>query len=83
MRLYNRYIITIAILFILSTAILVASGINTLGIYYVIYIVEAFIVTELYRRFIPRARHGLNVVSIILLCGFVPVVILNFIKLLA
>ena len=83
MLIYNRYIITIAILFVLSTAILAASGINTFGIYYVIYIVEAFIVTELYRHLIPQTRRGLNVVSIILLVGFLPVIMLQFIRLLA
>ena len=82
MRLYNRYIITIAILFVVSTPILVAIGIKTFGVYYVIYIVEAFIVTALYKHFSPRARRGLNVVSIVLLFGFLPVIILQFIKLL-
>lgn len=83
MRLYNRYIITIATLLIVTTAILTAFGVNSLAIYYVIYIIEAFIVTELYRQFSPRARRGLNIVSIILLGGFVPIIILQFVKLLA
>ncbi len=83
MRLYNRYIITIATLLIVTTAILVAFGVNSLAIYYVIYIIEAFIVTELYRQFGPRARRGLNIVSIILLGGFLPVIVLQFVKLLA
>ncbi len=83
MRMYNRYIITVAILLIVTTAILAAFGINSLGIYYVIYIIEAFIVTELYKQFSPRARRGLNIVSIILFGGFLPVIILQFVKLLA
>ena len=83
MLIYNRYIITIAILFVVSTAVLAAFGINTLAIYYIIYIIEAFIVTELYRHLIPRARRGLNMVSIILLGGFLSVIILQFIRLLA
>lgn len=83
MRLYNRYIITIATLLIVTTAILTAFGVNSLAIYYVIYIIEAFIVTELYRQFSPRARRGLNIVSIILLGGFVPIIVLQFVKLLA
>jgi len=83
MRLYNRYILTVATLLIVTTTILAAFGINSLDIYYVIYIIEAFIVTELYKQFSPRARRGLNIVSIILLGGFLPVIILQFVKLLA
>ena len=70
MRLYNRYIITVTILLIVTTVILTAFSVDSLDVYFIIYIIEAFIVTELYRHFSPRARRGMNLVCIILFVSF-------------
>ena len=83
MKIYNNYILIVAILFLLTTVSLVAMGQNALDIYYSIYIIEALIVTELYVYFNAKARRGLNFVSAILLGGFLFVVSLQVIKILA
>ena len=70
MKIYNNYILTIAILLLLTTVILAALGQSSLDIYYTVYIIEALIVTELYVYFNARARRGLNMVSAILFAGF-------------
>jgi hypothetical protein len=71
MRLYNRYVLTVAILLILTTVLLIATGQNSLDIYYTIYVIEALIVTELYVYFNNKARRGLTLVSAMLFGGFI------------
>ena len=83
MRIYNRYIITVAILLLLTTVILVALGIRSLDVYYTSYVMEALIITELYRHFSPRARSALNMVGIVLLVGFLLIALSRIIKMIA
>jgi len=82
-KIYNSYILIIAFLLLLTTVILVALGQNSLGVYYTIYIIEALIVTELYVYFNTKARRGLNLVSAILFGGFLFIVSLEVIRILA
>ena len=74
MKIYNNYIILAASLLLLTTVILAAYGVNSLDIYYTLYVVEALIVTELYVYFNARARRGLTVVSAVLFAGFLVIV---------
>ena len=83
MKIYNSYILIIAVLLLLTTVILVATGQNSLDIYYTIFVIEALIVTELYVYFNAKARRGLTMVSTILLGGFLVVVSLQVFKMLA
>lgn len=82
MKIYNSYIITVAALLFLTTVLLVATGQNSLDIYYTIYIIEALIVTELYVYFNAKVRRGLNLVAGILFGGFLGVVALQVINIL-
>jgi len=81
-KIYNNYILIIAVLLLLTTVILVAMGQNSLDIYYTVYVIEALIVTELYVYFNAKARRGLNLVSTILFGGFLVVVSLQVIRIL-
>ena len=83
MKIYNSYILIIAALLLLTTVILVAVGQNSLDIYYTVYVIEALIVTQIYVYFNAKARRGLNLVSTILFGGFLVVVSLQVIKILA
>ena len=74
LRIYNRYIASLALLLTLTTVILAAFGQDNLDIYYTVYVIEALALTELYVYFSPRARRGLNVVSGILFAGFMVIV---------
>ena len=82
MKIYNSYILTVATLLLLTTVILVATGQDSLDIYYTIYIIEALIVTELYVYFNAKVRRGLNLVACILFGGFLGVVALQVINIL-
>ncbi len=83
MEIYNRYILTIALLLLLTTVILIATGQNSLDIYYTVYVIEALIVTELYVHLNNKARRGLNLVSAMLFGGFVIALCLQVVKILA
>ena len=83
MKIYNRYILTVALLLLLTTIILIATGQNSLDIYYTIYVIEALIVTELYVYFNNKARRGLNLVSTVLFGGFAVALCLQVLKILA
>ncbi len=83
MRMYNHYVLTIALSLLLTTVILIATGQNSLDIYYTIYVIESFIVTELYAYFNNKARRGLTLVSTMLFGGFVIVLCFQALKILA
>jgi hypothetical protein len=82
-KIYNSYIIIVAVLLLLTTVVMVATGQNSLDIYYTVYVMEALIVTELYVYFNAKASRGLTGVSIILFGGFLVIVALQVIKILA
>jgi hypothetical protein len=79
-KIYNSYILIVAVLLLLTTVILVALRQNSLDIYYTVYIIEALVVTELYVYLNAKARRGLTMVSIILFSGFLVIVSLQVIK---
>jgi len=74
LRIYNRYIVSLALLLTLTTVILVTFGQDSLKIYYTLYVLEALALTELYVYFGPRARRELGVVSGLLSGGFVVII---------
>ena len=83
MRMYNHYVLTIALLLLLTTVILINTGQNSLNTYYTIFVIEALVVTELYVYFNSKARRGLNVVSTMLFGGFAIALCVQVIKILA
>lgn len=74
MKIYNNYIILVASLLLFTTVILAACEVNSLDIYYTLYVVEALIATEMYVYLNARARRGLTVVSTVLFAGFLVIV---------
>ena len=81
MRIYNNYILTVALLFLVTTPILVAMGQNGLEVFYTVFIIEALMVTELYVYLSGKVRRQLNLVSVILFGNFSLIVMANIIKL--
>jgi hypothetical protein len=82
-KIYNRYIIITALLLLLTTVILVALGQTSLNVYYITYLAEALAITELFAHLNKRARQGLNLVSAVLFGGFLFIVSIEAIKILA
>ncbi len=67
MKIYNSYILSTALLLLLTTVILVALGQNSIDIYYSIYIMEALILTELYVYFSANVTCPPKTVPVIML----------------
>ncbi len=82
MKIYNRYILAVALVLLLTTVLLIAVGQNSLDIYLTIYIIEALLITELFVYFNTKARRGLSYVSALLFGGFAIVLSLQIIKIL-
>ena len=82
MKIYNSYILTVALSLLITTIILIAMGQNMIDVYYTVYVIEALVITELYVYFNTRARRGLSLVSAMLFAGFVSVLCLQVIKIL-
>jgi len=76
-RVYDRYILFMAILFMLTTVILSVVSNSSLDLYWTIYIIEALVLTELYVYLNPKARRGLNRISYVLFAGFILIVAKN------
>ena len=83
MKIYNGYILTVAILLLLTTVILVALGQNSLQNYYTAYIIEALVVTEIYVHFNAKAHRALNTVNTLLFGSFLVILSLEIIKIMA
>ena len=82
MKIYNGYILITAIVLLLTTVILIATGQTSLTVYYTTYILEALIITELFVYFNAKARRGLTLISAVLFGGFLLVASLEVIKIL-
>ena len=82
MKIYNSYILTVALVLLLTTIVLIAIGQNSLDVYYIIYMIEALIITEVYAYLNTKARRGLTVISIMLLAGFISGLCVRVIKIL-
>jgi len=82
-KIYNHYIISVTSLLLLSTVILAAIGINSFSVYYVIFVVEALVVTELFIYFNHRVRRGLSAIGFLLFAGVIAVASIEAVKVLA
>ena len=82
MILYNRYLMTLALLFTLSTTLLASYGQNKLDAYFTVFVIEYLITTLLFVYFDPRARRLLDAMGYLLFGGFLVIVILKVIDIL-
>ncbi len=82
MKIYNNYILTVAISLLLTTVLLIAMGSNSLDVYFTVYIIEALVITEFFVYFNSKARLGLNFVTGILFACFAVVVGFHVIRIL-
>jgi chromosome condensin MukBEF MukE localization factor len=80
--LYNRYLLTLAVLFTLSTTILAAYGQDKLDAYFTVYVIEYLVATLLFVYLEPRARKLLDAMGYVLFGGFMVIVALKVIEIL-
>lgn len=82
MRTYNRYILWLAALLMLTTVILSAYGQKRLDIYFSVYLVEYLVLTLLYVYLNPTARRALSAVGYVLFLGFMFIVVTKVLEIL-
>jgi hypothetical protein len=71
LSLYNRYVLTVSLVLLLSTVLMIASGLDRLQVYFTVYVFEALVISELYVYFNRKARRALSYVSALLFGGFI------------
>ena len=75
MRIYNKYVVSLALASCLINTLLAFFGQNDLAIYFIINILAYLIITLLYVYLNPRARRALNTVGSVLFAGFMVIVV--------
>lgn len=80
MRIYNKYILSLAVSACLINVILAFSGQDDLAIYFITNIVAYLVITLLYAYLNPRARQALNTIGAVSFAGFIVVVALKAIE---
>ena len=83
MRIYNKYVVSLALAACLINTLLAFFGQNDLGIYITINIIAYLVITLLYAYLNPRARKALNTIGIVLFAGFMVIVSLKVIEILS
>ena len=66
MALYNRYVLSLALVICITTVIFAIIAISSLGLAFAIYVVECLVLTELFVHLDPRARRNLSRVNYML-----------------
>lgn len=80
MRIYNKYVVSLALSACLINTLLAFFGQNDLGIYFTINIIAYLVITLLYVYLNPRARRALNTVVVVLFGGFMVIVVTKVIE---
>ncbi|HEY78257.1 MAG TPA: hypothetical protein G4O09_04005 [Dehalococcoidia bacterium] len=83
MRIYNRYVISLALAFCVINAALAFLGQNDLGLYLAINIIAYLVITVLYVYLNPRARRALGSVSVVLFGGIVVIAVLKVMEIIS
>ncbi len=83
MRIYNKYIVSLALAGGSINTLLAFLGQKDLGVYFVLNVLAYLVITLLYVYFNPRARRALSSVSAVLFAGFMVVVVLKVVEILS
>ena len=81
-RIYNRYILSLALLFTLTTVILSFSAQSQLDLYFSVYLIECLVVTSLFVYLNPKAMKRLNAIWYVLFGGFMVIVAMKVVEIL-
>ena len=77
MRIYNKYVVSLALVCCLINILLAFLGQNNLEIYLTTNIIAYLVITLLYVYLNPRVRRALNSVGVVLFAGFIVIVVLR------
>ncbi len=83
MRIYNKYIISLALASGLINTTLAYLGQTDLGLYFTVNIIAYLVITLLYVYLNPRARGALNTVGVVFFAGFMVVIAIKVMELIS
>lgn len=83
MRVYNKYIVSLALAAGLVNTLLAFLGQDDLGVYFTINIIAYLVITLLYVYLNPRAKRVLNTIGLVLFAGFMVIVALNVMEIIS
>ena len=83
MRIYNKYIIILALSSSLINILLAFFGQENLEIYFTLNFIAFLVITLLYVYLNPRARRALNTIGVVLFSGFMVIIVLKVIQILS
>ena len=83
MRIYNTYVMSLALLACAINTILAFWGQDNLEIYFTINIISYLVVTLLYVYLNPKAKKALNAIGFVLFGGFLIIVALKVIEIIS
>jgi len=82
-RVYNAFIVTLALLFGAITVLMAAQGAERIDAFYTAYAVALLALSALFMYFSPRARRALARVSLVAVAGFGLIVVLRVVEILS
>jgi len=74
MRMYDRYLVTLALVFTGTTVVLAAYDQQQFDLFFSVYLVEYMVVTLLFAYLRQSARRLLNVMGYVLFSGFLAII---------
>ncbi len=83
MRIYNKYVVSLAVVTCLINTILAFIGEQDITVYFTVNVIAYLVITLLYVYFNPRARRALNTVGIVFFAGFLVIVTLKVVEILS
>ena len=82
MRVYDRYLATLALLFTTTTVLLAFYNQHQIDLYFSLYLIELLAVTLIFAHLIPRARGFLGFIGVLLFGGFLAIVVMKVLEIL-
>jgi uncharacterized membrane protein YhhN len=83
MRVYNRLLVSLALAFSILDIILAVTGQKDISVYFIVNAIAYLIITLLFTYLNPRSRSALNSLSAVIFAGFIVVVAIKVIEILA
>ena len=80
---YNKYIVTLVLAASIINTLLAFLGQNDLQVYFILNVITYLVITLLFAYLNPRARMALNTIGAVLFSGFMVMVSLKVIDILA
>lgn len=83
MRIYNNYIISLALAAGIVNTLLAVFGQADLSVYFIVNVIAYLAITLIYVYLNPRAKRALNTIAAVFFTGFVVVVALKAVEIVA